>query len=403
MRCRGGRVDISNYFKYLLCCIAFTLIASNTYANTANPTWDYQVTADKSKNSINVTAKKVSSSIKNTYRVKVVPSSVMVGRTVMNRLFSRNVAAFATVASVDLLLKSLDFKIDYDTQTIYREITEDSGLGWLATDGKWYANPDDWGKAWVHRYNENGASPIAVFNRVELDEHDKAYLYVDRTYGTETYTTSITVAAPTANPNVRPIVTQVMTPEALGDMVLGNPANPNRYSPSSPVPTYPEQYSPDLPNIYQPVPDTTYSHSDPTITEVTQALEQAVPTSNSSEITHTNPQTGEQSNSVMPVFCDWATPICNFIDWFTDDSAIPEPEQHTISEFDKSRLPTDPQFNFNGQCPAPKTFTLNLGMASTEISLPYEYFCSFAIDVRPFVILAAWLHACYIFAGYVRS
>lgn len=396
-------MDIFNYFRSLLCCITFTLIASNSYSNTANPTWDYQVTTDKSKNSINVTAKKVSSLIKNTYRVKVVPSSVMVGRTVMNRLFSRNVAAFATVASIDLLLKSLDFKIDYDTQTIYREITEDSGIGWLATDGKWYVNPEDWGKAWVQRYNENGASPIAVFNRVELDEHDKAYLYVDRTYGTETYTTSITVAAPTTNPNVRPIVTQVMTPEALGDMVLGNPANPNRYSPSSPVPTYPEQYSPDLPNIYQPVPDITYSHSDPTVTEVARSLEQAIPTSNSSEITHTNPQTGEQSNSVMPVFCDWATPVCNFIDWFTDDSAIPEPEQHTISEFNKSRLPTDPQFNFNGQCPAPKTFTLNLGLASTEISLPYDYFCSFAIDVRAFVILAAWLHACYIFAGYVRS
>lgn len=403
MRCRGGRVDLSNYFKYLLCCITFTLIVSNAYANTANPTWDYQVSTDKSKNSINVTAKKVSNSIKNTYRVKIVPSSVVVGRTVMNRLFSRNVAALATITSVDLLLKSLDFKIDYDTKTIYREIIQDSGLGWISTDGRWYDNPEDWGKAWVNKYNSSGYTPSAVFNRVELNEKNTAHLYIDRTYDSGKYTALITTAAPSANPNVRPIVTQVMTSEALGDIVLGNPANPNRYSPSSPLPTYPEKYSPDLPNIYQPVPDITYTESDPTIKEVTQALQSAVPISNSSEIIHTNPNTGEQSNSFLPVFCDWATPICNFIDWFTDDSAIPEPEKYELKDLDKSKLPTAPQFSFNGQCPAPKTFTLNLGIASTQISFPYDYFCSFATDVRPFVILAAWLHACFIFAGFVRS
>lgn len=105
----------------------------------------------------------------------------------------------------------------------------------------------------------------------------------------------------------------------------------------------------------------------------------------------------------FPTFCNWAMPVCTFVEWFKDDSGIPEPEKHKITDLDKSKLPTAPQFNFNSQCPAPKTFTLNLGMASTEISLPYDYFCSFAVDVRPFVILAAWLHACYIFVGFVRS
>ena len=108
-------------------------------------------------------------------------------------------------------------------------------------------------------------------------------------------------------------------------------------------------------------------------------------------------------NLDFPEFCSWAQPLCDLKEWFTDDSAIPEPEEYNVSEFDKNRLPTNPQFNFNGQCPAPKTIALDLGLASTQIALPYDYLCSFAIDIRAFVILGAWLHACFIFAGYVRS
>jgi len=113
--------------------------------------------------------------------------------------------------------------------------------------------------------------------------------------------------------------------------------------------------------------------------------------------------TPNDSSIGFPAFCNWATPICSFLDWFKDDSAIPEPEKHQVHDFDKNKLPTSPEFNFKANCPAPEIFNLNLGMASAQISFPYDYACSFAIDIRPFVILAAWLNACYIFIGFVRS
>lgn len=408
MRCRGGRVDIPNSFKFMLSCVTFTIAicCSNLVFAGAAEKWQYDVIPDKSKNIINVTAKNITQNAANdlTYKVKVVPNSSIVGRTVLRRLFSRNVAAFATVAGIELTLKSLGYSLDYDSQTVYREIKADSDIGWIDLNGIWHNDPNKWGKAWVDTYNSNGATPKAVFNRVELDEKNTAYLWVDRTYGAETYTSNVTSSAsqPNPNPHPTPNVREILNPEAIGDIVLGNPPKPVNFSPELPLPSYPPVYSPELPNIFKPVPDVNYPNDlDPAPNQVIDLLDKSQPSSSDQIITTT--PTPDGSSSLLPNFCDWATPICSFIDWFKDDSAIPEPEKYEVKEFDKSKLPTAPQFSFNGQCPAPKIFNLNLGLASTQISLPYDYFCSFATDVRPFVILAAWLHACFIFAGFVRS
>ncbi|MEI5719585.1 virulence factor TspB C-terminal domain-related protein [Acinetobacter baumannii] len=337
-----------------------------------------------------------------TTRAVVVADRSAVGRTFMKRLFSRNAVAIATVVGIEFALRKLGYEFDHSNGTVYVP-SSDSNIGWSGLDGNWYNDPNKWGQVWVNSYNNNGASPQAVFNRTEVSENGTVYLYVDRTYGTETYTTNIASSAPVPNPNPNPSTPKVLTPEAIGDIILGNPPDPSLYPTDSPLPSYPHEVSPDLPNLYKPVDDSSYpSYSDSTVITGQDALDKSDPVSSDTTInTEVNPDGG--SKSFLPNFCDWATPVCSFINWFKDDSQVPEPETYNIQEYDKSKLPTAPQFSFNSQCPSPKTFNLNLGLASTQISLPYDYFCSFATDVRPFVILAAWLHACFIFAGFVRS
>lgn len=205
-------------------------------------------------------------------------------------------------------------------------------------------------------------------------------------------TTKVTVAPTQVDKQVipQPIPDYaVVNPEVLGETIF-NKAKP---ADLSPLFDYNEVYqSPaaiEAINEYNDTKDETFPLAYPDITS--PALDKPITT------------TPSNSSFEFPEFCNWATPICSFVEWFKDDSAIPEPEKHEVREFDKSKLPTSPEFNFKANCPAPKTFNLSLGMASTQISLPYDYFCSFAVDVRPFVILAAWLNACYIFLGFVRS
>ncbi|OUY05514.1 hypothetical protein CAP51_17030 [Acinetobacter populi] len=390
-------MDISNYFKYLLCCIAFTLITSNTYANTANPTWDYTVTKDSS-NKINVTGTKnitVNGKPKTlTATIKdFKPKSGLVGRTMYRRLMAG--AGGLGVAAVAGFLHTKGWYLD--TLTGLYVLGASQRYVWTC-GGTQHNSPASYASCMLGILQAQNPTYEFAIDTIENDKEQVRVIFDKTAPNLPSYHQSVVVT------NTGTVVNQdeevkptTLTPEILNNILTDPAVNTQSIG-------IPEALTPDV--TTGEVPTSLESYQD-----IAASLEQQAVYPSQTDVTSTSTttdavtgnQTTTTTNSVIPSFCDWATPICSFIDWFKDDSAIPEPEHYDIQEFDKSRLPTDPQFNFNGQCPAPKTFTLNLGMASTQISLPYDYFCSFAIDVRPFVILAAWLHACYIFAGYVRS
>lgn len=244
-----------------------------------------------------------------------------------------------------------------------------------------------------HLYPAMHYIPANSANWCELVNISSTYKELSLTLSTvedPVSTTKVTVAPTQVDKKVipQPIPDYaVVNPDVLGETIF-NKAKP---ADLSPLFDYTEVYQ--SPAAIEAIDEynNTKGEAFPTYPDITTpSLDKPVTTPNN-------------SNLDLPTFCNWATPICSFVEWFKDDSAIPEPEKHEVREFDKSKLPTSPEFNFKANCPVPKTFNINLGMASTQISLPYDYFCSFAIDVRPFVILAAWLNACYIFVGFVRS
>lgn len=97
------------------------------------------------------------------------------------------------------------------------------------------------------------------------------------------------------------------------------------------------------------------------------------------EATTTNPD-GSQSGSSMsmqfPAFCDWASVVCDFIDWVKDDSQLPEEEPPEVKEIELPKLNTN-TFRGTPGCPQPIVVPVTIGThGTTEIS--YEPICQFA-------------------------
>ncbi|KQD19446.1 virulence factor TspB C-terminal domain-related protein [Acinetobacter baumannii] len=104
----------------------------------------------------------------------------------------------------------------------------------------------------------------------------------------------------------------------------------------------------------------------------------------------------------LPSFCSWAEPICKLSDWFMNDD-IPENEQRTLSEFDFSNAPKSQELNLSNTCPANPSFNLDFGVVSSSIEIPTDYFCSFLIEIRPFLIASSYLFAAWIIYSFRRS
>lgn len=394
---------------YVLCCIIVTLTSTNSFAVDNYTKWETKVTTDSvgSSRRIEITgnrkvivegrARDVSSKL-----LDYKPNKTLFGRLMSKRVLA-NGSALAVVPVAIAVLRRYGYMLDDG-----KFIPENNGNKWRWTcGGKWYTNPVSMYPCLALNKKNLLEAGVSYSVRVDITGHT-----IDPNNGTLRYTytstrsdTGYTSSPKTdiefGSPNTNPATPEKpLTDTEIGEKLLNEILNPTSQTTQSEIDT--------LVNSLTPQGNETINDSE-IFRDISKRLSDPKNENFSDTDTTVTGQTstgdGGNSDSIfnLPKFCDWATSVCSFIDWFKDDSAIPEPEQYDIQEFDKTKLPTDPQFNFNGQCPAPKTLTLNLGMASTEISLSYDYFCSFAIDIRPFVILAAWLHACYIFAGYVRS
>ncbi|ENW90913.1 MULTISPECIES: virulence factor TspB C-terminal domain-related protein [Acinetobacter] len=113
-------------------------------------------------------------------------------------------------------------------------------------------------------------------------------------------------------------------------------------------------------------------------------------------------------NLDFPVFCTWASTVCESVDFIKEkvgelsDYLKPEPQQDTHLDF-----PTDTPVNintdikFNGQCPAPITYDFNYGGVSQSFGIKdFTPFCSMLNDIfKPIVIAISSFVAVLIIAG----
>jgi hypothetical protein len=138
--------------------------------------------------------------------------------------------------------------------------------------------------------------------------------------------------------------------------------------------------------------------------ELTAALEAAegLPASQPVAV---DPNFGEQPGAEQtpaedewPKFCNWAKPVCDFIDWVKEDTE-PDPvqvpfDQETIHEAAWS------SGLGGGSCPTPENVNISVGPINTSVPFSYETICSAMTYMRPVFLVMAAVLAAYIVGGF---
>lgn len=189
-----------------------------------------------------------------------------------------------------------------------------------------------------------------------------------------------------------PLEREYLTPEQLADYA-------NKTHPDYAIPELAEKlnpkYSPQIAeDLWKPANQWEEVNS-PTVQEVQRKLDQTQPEPKKDPEILPNPETG---GSVLPKFCDWAAPICEFI----KDKDIPDtPDDVEIKEIDIGALDTS-TFQGVAGCPAPIRVPITFGTGGeTEIS--YEPICQLA-DKWSFVApLIGFLSGAMILVGVGRK
>ncbi|MEN5264234.1 virulence factor TspB C-terminal domain-related protein [Stenotrophomonas sp. TWI587] len=131
--------------------------------------------------------------------------------------------------------------------------------------------------------------------------------------------------------------------------------------------------------------------------ELRKSLEQANGLEPAPDVQPTDdPTKPERMESTWPGFCNWASVVCEFIDWVKSDG---EPHK----ELPETELQIDPQgWNSGiggGTCPAPQTFSITVVGAQGQAQFDWQPACDFASTLKPFLITVCSLVAVFILAG----
>lgn len=119
-----------------------------------------------------------------------------------------------------------------------------------------------------------------------------------------------------------------------------------------------------------------------------------------------DPSYGEEttpSQTDWPGFCDWATTVCDFIDWVKA-----EPEEDTPPEDPWEEEAEIPQQEWSsglggGSCPSPISFSVSIGAYTQNVEFPYTPLCEAAGWIQPLAIALCGLLGVFIVGGYRRS
>lgn len=165
----------------------------------------------------------------------------------------------------------------------------------------------------------------------------------------------------------QPVEKEYLTPEQLAD--YANKTHPDYADPQL-APKLEPHYSPKIAEDLWKPSNPWEEVNSPTVQEVQKKLDQAQPEPKKDAEIKPNPETG---GSVLPKFCDWAAPVCEFI---KDDKDIPDTEPEQPKELDIGQLNTD-TFKAPAGCPSPLSVDTTFGKTGT-VQISYEPICLMA-------------------------
>lgn len=328
--------------------------------------------------------------------IKVTANANKVGKT----LFKRSPAGAITQAVTAILGKAVDWVLDPENNSVdYKEIVEvGGGYNWsVQGNPKSYAltaqlSCQNYVSNHLKAYGDYAYHKVVIISDTTATcfytKNGGALVSESMTrVGTEPITEEITKSIPIntvaqkviqhADEGQAPAM-QVMADTALDALEAGEldddleaGAEPKQYGAN--------EYAPGT----EPNPETPTDPENPTDPETPTDPENPNP----------DPMPTE-----WPAFCDWATPVCDFIEWV---KAEPEQTDTEIDLQEPDEQPTDTNFDFGGSCPAPIVFEGSIFGQSIEFTmLDTVMLCDFlSTYVKWPVYAASSLFAIYIVGG----
>lgn len=391
---------------------------------------------DKSKNTVNVTAKKIGQQAANSgsYKVQVPVSASDLGGTVKRMLW-----AGVAISAVTALVNGVGWIIDTGSKTIKKPKDTSPDLPtfeyvWTnGYDSKYYQSSFDAASAFLVVLKRNNSDLIRLGSLTIVNINQVKYDVV-RTNGSS-YSQYISVNR-TKNPKYNPAQEpqfDIISDSQLGNEILGNGTEPN--SKPTPVPEIiTSAYSPNNPVSDAPAPKAT-----------NDALNSANPqpekepdgkSETEKEKDENGVETGKETSKFqLPNFCEWAPSVCDFFtvqkqdnkeikenqkldteqnktffdsvkewfDWTKEDANYPDSQE---VEIDKTIpvVPNTSYFSWGAYCPfTAGSQTISIENTSAGIDYDLTSWCELASDIRPFVLAAGALMSFLIAAGVVMG
>jgi len=120
----------------------------------------------------------------------------------------------------------------------------------------------------------------------------------------------------------------------------------------------------------------------------------------------TNNTTITNNTFELPAFCDYASKLCDWLDWTQEDKELEEAEKEEPEELDLGTIDKN-RFSANGQCPAPKEIDETVKALGRNVNFDFKIewtpICSVAEDTSPLVLLISTITGLLILVGGGRS
>lgn len=421
--------------KFIKILICFCLVYTPFFANAgAAEKWEIlENYYDKSKNTVNVTAKKMTQQAANSgvYKVQVPVSASDLGNTLKRMLW-----AGVAVSAVTALVEGVGWIIE-NGQILKRKDMEDPG-GCASCKLIWankFATPDEACKSissdLADRFDGYAVTYLGYVNyKIYSDGSAEAYCKIRVGAGSTPGLTHIVgIPNPNYDPTYKPILVPVSDQE-LGNETLGKGTEPNsRTTPDNELIT--SAYSPNNPVSDAPAPKSANNALNKANSQ--PETEPKGESETEKEKDDEGKETGKETSKFeLPNFCGWAPAVCDFFtvqkeanediienqnkdleqsktffesvkDWFywTQD----EPELSTNDTKVHIDPPAVPEINnnylqWNAYCPfSAKSDEISLNGETSALSSDLTSWCTMASEIKPFVLLAGALASLMIVSG----
>ena len=298
------------------------------------------------------------------YNTKIDPKTTAnkqkMGTVGFGRLLKSTGWGLLGAAALEALLESVDWVLDPEAQSIWRNKKPNSNGSVNCSGGfqfkndrnaAWFNCPLSAVEDWIKYANTTDPNATYKFLRFDSDPYTSTPILYTVRYEHHTYP-SLSKDMPNQqltrklDPNAEPSPKEYLTPEALADYANHTHSD---YADPQLAPKLEPKYSPNIAtDLWKPSNNWEKDNS-PTVQEVNNQLNKTNPEPIKPPEITPNPETG---GSVLPSFCSWAVTICDFINWFKESPDSPEAIDVPEKELEKKEIKKDLITANVSSCPA---------------------------------------------------